>query len=58
MAKSKSFVINIEALEHAVMDLHHIWDEILGKYYRRPNFWHIIEYGKESYETRYSRFLR
>ncbi|MCL2662765.1 MAG: PD-(D/E)XK nuclease family protein [Oscillospiraceae bacterium] len=25
---------------------------------RRPNIWSIIEYGKNSYETRYSRFLR
>lgn len=26
--------------------------------FSRPNFWSIIEYGKQSYETRYSRMLR
>ena len=28
------------------------------KYKNKANIWRIIEYGKKSYETRYSRMLR
>jgi hypothetical protein len=31
--------------------------DLIGEAYR-PNFWSIIEYGRGSYETRYSRMLR
>lgn len=41
----------------AVMRQRWMQDLMRGERYR-PNFWSIIEYGSQSYETRYSRMLR
>jgi len=40
-----------------IEDLYNDWKEKLS-IEERPNIWSIIEYGRKSYEIRYSRFLR
>lgn len=49
----------MEKLAKKILDFscNEIVNEIL-KFKKQPNIWRIIEYGKESYETRYSKMFR
>ena len=53
--KQKGDLIEMSDLNEKVIKLMEMYDTLEGDY--PPNIWDIVEYGNESYETRYSKFL-